>query len=285
MTVRELNALPNSLGLYAKAVIGGFGRKGGDLPDLEIVLKDHVIDRAHLGDYNRVCGFALRDTVPSTYLHILTFPLQMVLMTDPSFPYALMGLVHVRNRIEQLRPVNSAETLTFRTRVGNPQQHDKGITFDLISEAYVGAEKVWVDYSTYLRRQSTPKKAGGEKPAKPPKADKPVAGAIWTVPGDIGRRYGAVSGDRNPIHLYAATAKLLGFPQAIAHGMWTKAACLAAMESRLPDAYSVDVQFKLPVLLPAKVAFNSEPTADGFRFTVVDARKGKPHVAGTITAL
>ncbi|MEL0028108.1 MAG: MaoC family dehydratase [Perlucidibaca sp.] len=286
MTVRELNTMPNALGLYAKAVIGGFGRKGGDLPDLEIVLNGHQIDRSHLADYNRVCGFALRDTVPSTYLHILTFPLQMVLMTDASFPFALMGLVHVRNRIEQLRPVNSSETLNFRTRVGNPQQHDKGITFDLISEAYVGSEKVWVDYSTYLRRQAAPKKApAGDKPAKPAKADRPVAGAIWTVPADIGRRYGAVSGDRNPIHLYAATAKLLGFPQAIAHGMWTKAACLAAMESRLPDAYSVDVQFKLPVLLPAKVAFNSEPTADGFRFTVNDARKGKPHVAGTITAL
>lgn len=290
MTVRELNSLPNALGLYAKAVIGGFGRKGGNLPDLEIVLNGHQIDRAHLADYNRVCGFALRDTVPSTYLHILTFPLQMVLMTDSSFPFALMGLVHVRNRIDQLRPVKSSETLSFRTRVSNLQPHDKGITFDLISEAYVGSEKVWVDYTTYLRRQPVEKKAAGEKPAKtvaakPAATGKPNASAIWTVPGDIGRRYGAVSGDRNPIHLYAATAKLLGFPQAIAHGMWTKAACLAAIESRLPDAYSVDVQFKLPVLLPAKVAFNSEPTADGFRFGVNDARKGKPHVSGVVTAL
>lgn len=287
MTVRELNSLPNALGLYAKAVIGGFGRKGGKLPDLEIVLNGHQIDRAHLADYNRVCGFALRDTVPSTYLHILTFPLQMVLMTDASFPYALMGLVHVRNRIDQLRPVKSSETVSFRTRVGNLQPHDKGITFDLISEAYVGSEKVWVDYSTYLRRQPVEKKAG-EKAARPAKAAasaQPGATALWTVPGDIGRRYGAVSGDRNPIHLYAATAKLLGFPQAIAHGMWTKAACLAAIESRLPAAYSVDVQFKLPVLLPAKVAFSSEPTSEGFLFAVNDARKGRPHVSGVVTSL
>lgn len=287
MTVREITSLPNALGLYAKAVIGGFTRKGGDLPDLEIVLKGHKVDLAHLGEYNRVCGFALRDTLPSTYLHILSNPLQMVLMTDSSFPFALMGLVHVRNRIEQLRPVKSSEVLDFRVRVGNLQKHDKGVTFDLIGEAYVGAEKVWVDYSTYLRRQAVAKTEGGaakaEKPAKA--AGKPASGAIWTVPGDIGRRYGAVSGDRNPIHLYAATAKLLGFPQAIAHGMWTKSACLAALDGRLPAAYSVDVQFKLPVLLPAKVAFNADPTADGFRFTVVDARKGKPHVAGTVTAL
>lgn len=284
-TVREISAMPGALGLYAKAVAGGFTRKGGDLPTLEIAYNNHKVDLAHLAEYCRICGFTVRDVLPSTYLHILTNPLQMVLMTDKSFPFALMGLVHVRNRIEQLRPVKSSEVLSFRTRVGNLQPHDKGITFDLISEAFAGGEKVWADYSTYLRRQATGQaEAKGEKPAKA-KVDKPAGGAIWTVPADIGRRYGAVSGDRNPIHLYAATAKLLGFPQAIAHGMWTKSACLAALDGRLPNAYSIDVQFKLPILLPAKVAFNSEDIANGFRFTVVDARKGKPHVAGTITAL
>lgn len=288
MTVREITAIPGALGLYAKAVAGGFTRKGGPLPDLEIVLKGHKIDRAHLAEYNRICGFPLRETVPSTYLHIVSNPLQMVLMTDASFPYALMGLVHVRNRIRQLRPVAASEVLDFRVRVGNLQPHDKGVTFDLIGEAYAGAEKVWEDHSTYLRRQAVPKTEGAkaEKGERPAKAEKPAASAFWTVPGDIGRQYGAVSGDRNPIHLYAATAKLLGFPQAIAHGMWTKSACLAAMDGKLPAAYEVDVQFKLPVLLPAKVAFSSTARADGgFVFGVHDARKGKPHVAGTVTPL
>jgi len=291
MTVREIAKAPGALSLYAKAVLGGFNKKGSHtLPDLEVVLRDQSIDLAHLAEYNRTCGFTLRDTVPSTYLHVLSTPLQLVVMTDAAFPYALLGLVHVRNTIDQLRPVNVREQVTFRTRVGNLQPHDKGVTFDLISEAFVGEEKVWVDISTYLRRQATPKAEA--KPAeKPAKTDKPARivsstpSSIWTVPGDIGRRYGAVSGDRNPIHLYAATAKLLGFPQAIAHGMWSKAACLAALDGRLPNAYRVDVQFKLPVLLPAKVAFSSEATSTGYQFTVNDARKGKPHLAGTVTAL
>lgn len=291
MTVREIAKAPGALSLYAKAVLGGFNKKGSPtLPDLEVVLRDQSIDLAHLAEYNRTCGFTLRNSVPSTYLHVLSTPLQLVVMTDAAFPYALLGLVHVRNTIDQLRPVNVREQVTFRTRVGNLQPHDKGVTFDLISEAFVGEEKVWVDISTYLRRQATPKAEA--KPAeKPAKTEKPARiasstpSSIWTVPGDIGRRYGAVSGDRNPIHLYAATAKLLGFPQAIAHGMWSKAACLAALDGRLPNAYRVDVQFKLPVLLPAKVAFNSEATSTGYQFTVNDARKGKPHLAGTVTAL
>lgn len=292
MTVMEITKAPGALSLYAKAVIGGFGKKGSNtLPDLEVVLRDQAIDLAHLAEYNRTCGFTLRDTVPSTYLHVLSTPLQLVVMTDATFPYALLGLVHVRNTIDQLRPVNVREKVTFRTRVGNLQPHDKGVTFDLISEAFVGEEKVWVDISTYLRRQATPK-AEGQPVQKAAKSEKPVRASassvpssIWTVPGDIGRRYGAVSGDRNPIHLYAATAKLLGFPQAIAHGMWSKAACLAALDGRLPNAYRVDVQFKLPVLLPAKVAFNSEANDTGYQFSVNDARKGKPHLAGTVTAL
>lgn len=286
MAVRELTSLPNSLSLYAKAVAGAPTRKGGDLPDLELVLANQVINKDHLAQYNRVCGFTLRDVVPSTYLHILTFPLQMTLMTDSSFPFALMGLVHVRNRIDQLRPVRSDDVLTFRTRVNNLQSHDKGVTFDLVSEAFIGNEKVWIDVSTYLRRQKTTTAAepSAEKPNKKVAAV-PTASATWIVPSDIGRRYGSVSGDRNPIHLYAITARLLGFPQAIAHGMWSKAACLAALDGRLPDAYSVDVQFKLPILLPAKVAFSSEPLTNGFRFAVHDARKGKPHLSGRIKAL
>jgi acyl dehydratase len=54
------------------------------------------------------------------------------------------------------------------------------------------------------------------------------------APADIGRRYGLVSGDMNPIHLSAPSAKLFGFRQAIAHGLWTKARALAAMLPRQP---------------------------------------------------
>src|SRR5690606_3930770 len=112
----------------------------------------------------------------------------------------------------------------------------------------------------------------------------PAPKAIWRIPADIGRRYAAVSGDRNPIHLYPATAKLLGFPKAIAHGMWTKAHSLAAFEGRLPDAFELDVRFKLPVLLPAKAAFTSWQVEDGFAFELWDARTPKPYLQGGITA-
>ena len=292
MSVIEMNDAPSALGFYAKAVLNGFSAKGGALPALTVSQRDVRIDRAHLTEYNRVCGFALRDTLPSTYLHVLTFDLQMRVMTDKAFPFALLGLVHISNDITQLRPVRADEVLRFTTTATNLQPHDKGVTFDLRSEAFVGDEHVWTGVSTYLRRQAVVKDAGSTKRPSTLEARALVkakkvgaANAYWQVPADIGRRYGTVSGDRNPIHLYAVTAKLLGFPQAIAHGMWTKAAALAAMESILPKAYTVSVQFKLPVLLPAKVAFSNELSAGKITFSVADARKGKPHLAGTITDL
>jgi acyl dehydratase len=269
--------------LYSKILFGG-SRKGGELPNFELVLNNQRIDVSHLVEYNRVCGFNLRNTLPSTYLHILTTPLQMMIMTDPSFPFALLGLVHVRNRIEQIRPVLSTETLSFRTRATNLQPHNKGVTFDMVSEVFVGHEKVWVGVSTYLRRQKTDGASSKPESQTGSSNAKSNANSIWSVPSDIGRRYAAVSGDRNPIHLYAITARLLGFPRAIAHGMWSKASCLAALDGRLPDAYVVDVQFKLPILLPAKVSFCSQQTSDGFDFSVFDTRSGKPHLAGQITS-
>ena len=82
--------------------------------------------------------------------------------------------------------------------------------------------------------------------------DPPIT-AWWTLPDDLGRRYAGVSGDHNPIHLHAWSAKPFGFPREIAHGMWTKARCLASL--RLPDAFEADVKFKKPILLPSTVTF------------------------------
>jgi acyl dehydratase len=92
-----------------------------------------------------------------------------------------------------------------------------------------------------------------------------------------------VSGDLNPIHIHPLTARLFGFPSAIAHGMWTKARCLAALQERLPGAYTVEVAFKRPILLPATVVFAEATTEDGIAFGVRDKRTDTPHLDGRVT--
>jgi hypothetical protein len=147
----------------------------------------------------------------------------------------------------------------------------------MAAEALVGDEVVWASRNRYLHRSGG---GGGGGGGGKRKQDDPLpARAHWSVPDDIGRRYAAVSGDRNPIHMHALAAKLFGMPRAIAHGMWTKARCLAELEPTLPDAFAVGVQFKLPLFLPAQVAFGTE----GDAFEVRDASSGKPHLSGELT--
>jgi hypothetical protein len=260
------------------AALGPLRRRPAALPERELTRAGVTVDRDALAAYDRVCGFRLTDTLPATYPHILAFPLAMELMAAGDFPFGVLGLVHVRNAIEQLRPLDAAEPLDLRVWAENLAQHARGRTVDLVAEASAGGAVAWRDRSTYLHRESgggSGKDGRGKGP--------PPAQAEWTVPGDIGRRYAAVSGDRNPIHMHGVPARLLGQKGAIAHGMWSKARCLAALESHLPDAYTVEVAFKLPIVLPAKVAFATAMRDTERRFTLSDARSGKPHLEGGIT--
>jgi len=268
------------LGLYARAlarelpVIGG----GGDtLPERTLDRAGVRVDPEHLAAYDRVCGFRLRDELPPTFVHVLAFDLALALMTDRSFPFGVMGLVHVRNRIVAHRPLRLSEPLDLRVRAENLAAHPKGRTVDVVAEARVGGELAWEDVSTYLQREKGG--AGRERRREDGGGALPVR-ARWDVAGDTGRRYAAVSGDRNPIHLHPLSAKLFGMPGPIAHGMWVKARCLAALEDTLPAAYAVDVRFKIPLRLPSRVEFCAD--AESRRFAVRAARDGRPHVEGEI---
>ncbi|MGN6255435.1 MAG: MaoC family dehydratase [Solirubrobacterales bacterium] len=291
---KTLDSSPSILPLYAKAALpiipgasllpfvpGG----GGEIPDgLDLELAGVHAEPAEVSAYAKVCGFALRDTLPPTYPHMLAFPLHMTVMSDGRFPFGAVGLVHVENSIAQRRPIGIDEEMAIRVRPTKLQPHSKGKTFSLETEVLVGNEVVWESVSTMLRRGKGGEKAKQEKGFEPLAADAP-ASSEWRLDGGLGRRYAGVSGDRNPIHMHSLTAKPLGFPGAIAHGMWTKARALAQLEGRLPESFEVDVRFRRPVLLPARVEFASQDAGGEILFAVRDARKGTPHLDGRVRPL
>jgi hypothetical protein len=259
---------------------------GGEVPELELTLPGVRADRDAVAAYDRVCGFALRDHLPPTYPHVLAFPLHMAVMADGGFPFGAVGLVHLENRIEQRRPIGIDEELALTVRPTPLRPHPKGRTFSLLTEARSGDEPVWESESTILRRgagDGAAKKSYGDRTpdSGPARADERPS-AEWRLGGDLGRRYAAVSGDRNPIHMHSLTAKPLGFPAAIAHGMWTKARCLAALEGRLADRFVVEVAFRRPILLPATVEFGSGAEGNQIEFFVRDAEKHTPHLEGSV---
>lgn len=283
---RVLERDPSSLPLMLKAAlpavpvlnqVPGVRRTGSTLPDLTLTRHDVAVDRARVAAYSEVCGFPLKETLPVTYPHMLAFPLHLAIMTDGSFPFPAIGTVHLENAITQHRAISPEERLQVTARPENLRPHPKGRVFDIVVDVHSAGELVWESTSTLLRLGRGDKTA----PASERTFEEVPAGPVrWSLGGDLGRRYAAVSGDHNPIHLYGLTAKAFGFPRQIAHGMWSKARCLAALDGRLPDAVRVEVAFKKPILLPGTVVFGSQRTGDCYAFSLSSPKSGAPHLLG-----
>ncbi|PJJ53635.1 MaoC dehydratase-like protein [Mumia flava] len=294
MATTTFDRPPATLPLYLRAalpalpVVGGLpGVKhaSGSVPDLTLRRAGITTDLDHLAAYGDVCGFALRGTLPATYPHMAAFGLQMALMVDTAFPFAPMGLVHLRNTIVQHRPIGVGERYDVEVRAEDLRDHPKGRLIDLVTTATVGDEVVWDETMTLFRRGGR----GGAESSPAPLTDvaAPVGAARWRLPADLGRRYGAVSGDRNPIHLSKLSAKAFGFPRQIAHGMWSQARALAAVENRLGDTFRVDAEFRKPILLPTTVSFGTREDGDGLLLGITgapkDDRPGREHLVARVT--
>ncbi len=285
MPNRSFQSIPKPLSIFAKVALSTLKKNHfKTLPQAEYSVDAVKIDRKHLSSYNKICGYADSDTLPPLYLGILSMPLQLSLMVGEDFPFAILGIVHIRNTVEQFKPVNAADTIALSVRFGEITPHEKGKLFTFINTAKVRGEVVWESVSTYLAR--------GKSEGVVPKSDKKElrleqkAGDLnedFVLPEDLGRRYALVSGDFNFIHIHAVTAKAFGFKRAIAHGMWTKARSVAAL-GELPEAYFLDVQFKLPVFLPNKVHLQAQKVGKKTTFELTGAKDGKPHLFGMLEA-
>jgi acyl dehydratase len=281
----RLSRPPSLPRLYAQAVLGPIIPGGeGELPDRTIVQADAAVEEERVSSYCRVCGFGMRSHVPGTYPHVLVFPLHLCLMTDRSFPFSVLGLIHIANRIETRAPIPIGSSLDLSVHAEDLRPHRRGSQFELVSEAALDGDVAWRARSTYLSRGEGGNGAPGEGPERGDGTEEELeACAEWRVPGDIGRRYAAVSGDRNPIHLHRLSARLFGFPTAIAHGMWTKARCLAAFEGRTGETYEIDAEFKSPLRIPGRVHFRSGRRGDSWRFRVEAPDGERQHLIGSIS--
>lgn len=281
MAIQTLRSVPSLAPMFAKAAVTAPLHRGTALPDARLVLEGQAIDPGHLAAYDRVCGLRYGDVLPATYLHLLAFPLSVRLMTERDFPFPLIGLVHVANSITVHRSARVDETFDVTVTTADLRPHPAGRQFDVVASAAVAGETVWTGRSTYLRRG----KGGGEK--KQTNELEPQRGAVSQVRAtpDTAKRYAAISGDRNPIHVSGLGARAFGFPGVIAHGMWLQARTLANLEGRLPSSYRVDAAFKTPVLLPSVIAIATDNTQDGWELDVRSVKSGKPHLTGTVSRL
>lgn len=319
LSTTTLDRLPDTRALLARAAFSltpglrsGSARSG--LPGRELVVAGVRQDLDRYAAYSRVCGRGLRDEVLPTWLHILTFPLQLDLMTARDFPFPAVGLVHVENRMRVHRPVRAIEELTLSVHAADLREHRAGAQFDLRERVSIGEELVWEGVSTYLARGvrlggSGSGQDGGDVGVGGDGGDVGAADgtgsqwssaepealaqrALWRVDGRDARDYAAQSGDYNPIHMNPIAAKAFGFPRTIAHGMYSHARALAWLEPRLPEAYVVTASFKKPLLLPATIAFRAArdgatrasggAQGEAWRYAVTSRDGSRTHLLGGI---
>lgn len=263
-----LNSEPGLSELYVRAATR---RKitGTTLPDSGLRCWVDV-DQKRLTAYRKVCGFTDNALLPPTYPHILAFALQMQLLTAKEFPFPLLGLIHLSNRIRVLRPMGGVGRVRVSVQVQNLQPHAKGATFDVVTTLDDQLGPLWEAESQMLCRGVKLEGEPVEDVLTPSLTMTQVA--QWKAPADIGRQYAKVSGDYNPIHLSAVSAKLFGFPTAIAHGLWNKARTLAALADHLPTAnVEIAVQFRKPVRLPSEVTLLASPAGSSGDFQLLGA--------------
>lgn len=282
--------LPSSLRFYPRAVLGrraALVPDGLTIPRLEAGV-DSVRTRArHLARYRQVCGFGNASVLPITYPHVLAMPLHVALLTHPRFLVRLMGLVHVANDIRQMRPLPAGDRYRLRTWIEGHRDSDRGHEFELFTELEDGGGTAWQEKSTLLARRAARGSQAARSARQTLRYEKPAA-SDWPVtvdlevPRSVGRRYGWLSGDLNPIHLGDRGARLFGFNRAVAHGMWSMARTLAALgEGALDPPVTVHVEFKFPLFMPAIALLEHWPRDGGRLFVLKDAESERPHLAGS----
>lgn len=273
---QDLHSPDSRASLYLRAAskrkISGHALPTGGLRSLI-----HV-QPGNLEAYRRLCHFTDEGRLPATYPHVIAFTLQLQLLTSHDFPFPLLGLVHLHNRIDVLRPLGCIDELRFAVYADNLQAHAKGGTFDLVTEAEDGLGLLWRETSRMLVRGLKLDGQADDSQEHAPSALPEMT--RWYADTDIGRRYAMVCGDYNPIHLSAISARLFGFPKAIAHGMWSSAMALAALRTHIPTSgYRFEVGFRKPVRLPSEVILSASEAGPAGELRL-DGQGGLLHMVG-----
>ncbi|MFJ5860038.1 MaoC family dehydratase [Pseudarthrobacter sp. NPDC092439] len=295
-----LGEMPSLSKLYVNAAAQAARRRllgthdSADLPGAGHEVRDVTVDVATLTAYQHLVGETASDVLPAGFIHALAFPVAMSVMNRDDFPLPLLGMIHLRNTVEQRSSVLFTDVLDIAASVSHLRGHRAGTQVDVVTEVRLAgtAEPCWRGVSTYLAKGVF--LPGIDKPTvHVPRQDfsAPDPTAVWQLGVDTGRAYAAVSGDFNPIHLSSLSAKALGMRRSIAHGMYLASRALADVGPARGESFVWDVTFDAPVFLPGRVALEIN-TAQGSTgswersdFVAWNPRSGRRHFSGSVAAL
>lgn len=287
LRVVRLSEIPSLTSSYGKVATGFLRAKlsvASSLPGTRWETTD-VISRRLVDEYNALLGSSGvvgQNSAPSVTVHITAFGLSTAMMAERRFPLPLLGMVHLQHKVWHMSDVPIDQPVRISTWAQSMRPHYAGTTVEIWVQVLDATtdKLLWQSMALYLSKSVVI--PGAEKPERPVREpfQAPVMTAQWELPRDIGRRYGAISGDWNPIHLSKLTAKALGMPSAIAHGMYAAGKMLAGRETLAP--YTWAIEFASPMRLPSKVAVNYRQEGDRLLTTAWNAKHEKLHFLAEI---
>lgn len=260
------------------------------LPDLtqsEVV----TIDPKHYLKYCELTQWTY-STLHPCYLQVLSLPMQLACLSHPRSPFPVLGLVHRKNVIRMKAAMSLGDAVTLNVGFKRVIAHKLGWDVIMYTQAIQNGQCCYEAEATYLVRiraphvDRQPTKSNQESIRNEKDGalshSKPVV--TITANADIGRKYAKVSGDGNPIHLYGITAKLFGFPRAIAHGMWSLATSVSYVyKPQTNEHVTISCRFKTPFFLPGEALLRRDEQAHLTGFNLVSSTDKTPYLEGKIS--
>jgi len=276
---------------YARVLLGKkpyIAPSGTRIEPVELVARTIRLSSAHLQRYREICGAPQSQGIPPAYLHVVAMPLHMQLFVVKNFPVKVLGLIHLRNTIRVLGRIDANKPLRLSVLFDTMRLTDFGQEYDFTTRYEQDGQIVWDEVSTMFARGNTAPREGAKRPSIERSTHPDVGVTIETldIAENTGWRYARISGDFNPIHLTARTAKMFGFKQAVAHGMWSLGRCLGSAALHLPaNPMQIDTQFKLPVYVPSHALARTWPVDRGVDISMSTPRGDRLHLAMQVRAL
>jgi acyl dehydratase len=270
------------------------GRGPADTPRRRLAVERPAIpiDAERVARYRAVTepGGAPGDptVVPASYASTWETALALGLLADADVPLPTGGLLHLESDLVVLRPLRAGDRVRCRVELERSEPHPRGVRLVMKSRSWNAAGQLCQENAAaYLVRMAEGPAREATEPREPAVEAAWQVLAEWALPGDLGRRYARVSGDFNPVHLWAWSSRLLGYRRPILHGYCTQAMVAAALADRLWGGDPVglrrlQIHFRRPLLLPARALLRVAEGADGRRrFQVADpAEPARPFADG-----
>ncbi|MFT3943280.1 MAG: MaoC/PaaZ C-terminal domain-containing protein [Ancrocorticia sp.] len=241
--------------------------------------------------------------VPPSLLHALCFPSTLDLLINRKLPIQPLGVVVTDLRWTLLRPVHPREPLELAAQVLRLSRDEAGVSFVVECVLRRDGRICYREQTRYLDKG----RGGATQSVQADDSATLVAGAFGTDAGwlplaprhreafgvngagrlDIGQRvalatmratpgdarsWADFSGDANPIHLSAATARVFGYKNVVLHGAAIDAWAAEVVGITGDSPCNGAVSFRAPALLPSQLELID---MGGENYAVVEKRSGR----------